>query len=300
MLRYLTTVKLFGGAAAIIMALVLDTDSVAAKNLLVGPLTTRGQSIAGAVVCLGSTSTNRTHGPQTTGSGGTTFTNVSETQAIYVNVIAQGVGTAQTVMDPGGNPSVLVTVPGQFAVPPAVQSVCPAPPAPGAQPSPGVLHPIPPGQIPPGQTQRIVALAARANFFGNALYPVYSHPRCVNCHGRVDPPSGRNHLQTSAACSTCHSVQGWTNAGAPSFWAGSGTTARSWQDICNTVRNHPRSATRTGFANHVQNDPLIRWALAPTSIQQRPALVAAPGGRTAFVTNSLRWFDQGMQCGLQP
>lgn len=290
-------------ASAAILVFFLCTDQAAAKTLNVYPINAAGASITtGTTVCLGTSATTVNQGPQTTGSGGgTTFTNVSETQPVYVNVIAQGIGTAQRVMDPGTNDQVFVTVPGQFAVPAAVQSVCVAssgggtttttlPPAPGVQPSPGIVF----------DRQRAAELILKANYFQQGLYPVYSHPRCVNCHGRVDPPSGRNHPQTSAACSTCHSVQGWTNAGAPSFWSGSGTTAKSWQDICNAVRNHPKSANRNVFLDHMQNDRLIGWALAPTPIAGNPARPAAPGGRNAFIANSLRWFDEGMQCGLQP
>jgi len=58
---------------------------------------------------------------------------------------------------------------------------------------------------------------------------------------------------------------------------------------------------RQRLDHHVRNDALIGWAFNPTTIQNRPRLQAAGGGnRSAFVTNSLTWFDQGMQCGLQP
>jgi len=295
MLRYLTTVKLFGGAA-VILTLALHTDPASARTFTIFVKnTTETQVFVGATVCLGHSSTSTEYGSKNTDNNGSvTFTGVS-TLSIYIDVVSQGVGSHQFVWPAGSdNITTVVTLPGNG------EGSCPAPPAggtttttlapaPGAQPSPGIVF----------DRQRAAELILKANYFQQALYPVYSHPRCVNCHGRVDPPSGRNHPQTSAACSTCHSVQGWTNAGAPSFWSGSGTAAKSWQDICNAVKNHPKSANRNVFLDHVQNDRLIGWALAPTPIAGNPARPAAPGGRNAFIANSLRWFDEGMRCGLQ-
>ena len=61
------------------------------------------------------------------------------------------------------------------------------------------------------------------------LLPVVRHPRCVNCHGVVDPLSGRGHgpgaIDTVKAhkgsyqCTDCHQAD-WALPSTPHFFAG--------------------------------------------------------------------------------
>lgn len=148
----------------------------------------------------------------------------------------------------------------------------------------------------------------------NELYGVYSHVRCVNCHGRADPiTSGRNHgavgaVGASSNCTSCHSgVADWKVTGAPSFWAGSGTatTAKSASEICNTVKNSAIAASRQSFLQHVGTDVTgatpatfdarIKWAFSPTDPVGAGGAVSSLS-YADFGKKSMQWFDNGKPC----
>jgi hypothetical protein len=124
------------------------------------------------------------------------------------------------------------------------------------------------------------------------LYPVYSHPRCTNCHGGVDPATGHDHPQTTAACSTCHSVPGWAKA--PTSFL-NGTTPKSASEICTIVKNDPHSASKAAFVDFLQTFGPIGWAFMPTS-PGGGALSAPPVSKDYFVARSGQWVDAGKPC----
>lgn len=163
----------------------------------------------------------------------------------------------------------------------------------------------------PGTQSTIAALASGVNVdcqsFTRELYPIFQHPRCVNCHGRVDGSTGANHrggTQPQELCSGCHRVQDWRNAARSAFWSGSGTAARSALDICRTVKNSPEAQSRQSFLHHVGvgNDHRIAWAFSPTGIKNPsaigllPPLPAAPGDHANFQQKSMAWFDANKPC----
>jgi len=102
MLRYLTTVKLFGGAA-VILTLALSADPASARTFKVFVKnTTETQVFVGATVCLGHSSTATEYGSKNTdNTGSVTFTGVSNALSIYIDVVRQGVGSHQFVWPAG-------------------------------------------------------------------------------------------------------------------------------------------------------------------------------------------------------
>lgn len=127
------------------------------------------------------------------------------------------------------------------------------------------------------------------------LYPIYSHPRCTNCHAGYNPfgqPQGQgNHPVIGegnrgdpATCAGCHNVDPdeaneWRNwkppdgpdpAVIPVFAdegpTGTGGPARSAGEICETVRSEVQAKgwERADFEHHVAEDILIGWSFEPT------------------------------------
>jgi hypothetical protein len=134
--------------------------------------------------------------------------------------------------------------------------------------------------------------------FATDLYPVYGSPRCVHCHGLVNPSANppQNHPTIgTTGCLTCHSTSppDWRLAAASIFSTAQGI--RSPREICTTVAASAQAASRSSFASHVQNDDLIGWAFSPTGPQYGPQ-GPAHGTRADFVGKSLRWFDAGKPC----
>ena len=124
--------------------------------------------------------------------------------------------------------------------------------------------------------------------FTSSLYPIYSHQRCVNCHGAVNQPSGTNHGGgTNPNCASCHTQPpGWKNAGAPSF------VGKSAAALCEVAKS----------SGHV-NSSLTQWAFAgsiddPTkvSLPAKAPQNVVPGGHAAFVQKWKAWEAAGKPC----
>jgi hypothetical protein len=138
--------------------------------------------------------------------------------------------------------------------------------------------------------------------FRDDLYPVFSHARCVNCHGRVDPRVPRNHdlVYTSDAeyeskCQECHDVREWTNINAPAFWYPSSGT-RPALGICNTVKRSLVAQSRASLEDHLTKDKRIQWSFNPGDHVLQPA----PGGYPAWQSKMRAWFDWGKPCPPPP
>lgn len=133
--------------------------------------------------------------------------------------------------------------------------------------------------------------------FRDDLYPVFSHARCVNCHGRVDPRVARNHDQVldsgeayERKCQECHDVREWTNINAPAFWYPSGTLPAI--GICNTVKRSQVAQSRASLEHHLTKDKRIKWSFNPGDHVLQPA----PGGYAAWQSKMRAWFDSGKPC----
>ncbi len=124
--------------------------------------------------------------------------------------------------------------------------------------------------------------------FAASLYAIYSHQRCVNCHGAVNQPAGTNHGGgANSNCASCHTQPpGWKNAGAPSF------VGKNAAALCELAKG----------AGHV-NSSLTQWAFAgsiddPTkvSLPAKSPHDVVPGGHAAFVQKWKAWEAAGKPC----
>ena len=99
------------------------------------------------------------------------------------------------------------------------------------------------------------------------MLPVFRHPRCLNCHGAVDPASpahkGVDQLDPEIdrmtdreayeeQCQECHDqmpglVQGWTTPGSPVFFVD-----KSDEELCLQMKRFER--TGEDFVEHLDND----------------------------------------------
>jgi hypothetical protein len=99
------------------------------------------------------------------------------------------------------------------------------------------------------------------------MMPVFRHPRCLNCHGGVDPLSEAhrgvdqldpeidrmaNREEFEEQCQACHDqmpglVQGWTTPGEPVFFVG-----KDDEELCLQMKRFER--TGEDFVEHLDND----------------------------------------------
>jgi hypothetical protein len=150
------------------------------------------------------------------------------------------------------------------------------------------------------------------------LMPVFSSPRCVNCHGGTDPsvkPDGLNHgggqvdvvrdpagdatFDASGACLECHNVAPPSWRLAPKHMS---LVGKDTLPLCRQMRsvNSLASASqREVFSHHLNNDPLIdlafvgESAIGPDSPMDRVKPAPPPMGRGEFMAAAQRWLDDG-------
>ena len=161
----------------------------------------------------------------------------------------------------------------------------------------GLVEPLA-GQTPNGQkSPQPVSKAIRENqaIFANKLFPVSSHARCTNCHGRVNLVSGANHAAGPAAqfsnCTTsgCHTPK---EGFPPKEWQvapdNMSMVGKDGRTACATLKSHISPAQFLGL---VQSDELIHWAFNPGGSR-----LPAPGGYAEFLKNSEEWVKGGGHC----
>jgi len=139
------------------------------------------------------------------------------------------------------------------------------------------------------------AIKENQAIFAQKLYPVFSHARCTNCHGRVNLVTGANHATGPAAqfsnCATsgCHTPKEgfppkeWQVA--PESMSMVGKDAR---EACATLKRH---VTAEQFLGLVQSDELIHWAFNPGGTR-----IPVPRGYADFLRNSVEWVKGGGHC----
>lgn len=87
------------------------------------------------------------------------------------------------------------------------------------------------------------------------MMPVFRHPRCINCHGGVDPISekhpGADQVERDKGneqCQQCHDeLEGWRVPGEPMFFVG-----KSDKEICLQMKRF--EPTGESFVEHIRND----------------------------------------------
>jgi len=160
---------------------------------------------------------------------------------------------------------------------------------------------------------------------------VFTHPRCINCHGGTDPFTGVNHNNGLAVdgssgndhvCTECHSAHwladgslswgiGVTHYGtfghAPSFVKGGAATPpvpKEAAEICKTIldRMKEKSAGAGAVVDHVQKDALIGLAFAGRRANAIPDTEAAdppPMQHSEFLDLIRHWVtDAAGACDL--
>jgi hypothetical protein len=131
--------------------------------------------------------------------------------------------------------------------------------------------------------------------FRDVLFPVFSHARCTNCHGRVNMVTGANHAAGPAAqfsnCATsgCHTPKEgfppaeWQVPPDSMSFAGKDAIA-----ACATLKKHVNAEQ---FLLLVRTDELIHWAFNPGK-----GRVPAPGGYARFLGKGEEWAKGGSFC----
>ena len=93
------------------------------------------------------------------------------------------------------------------------------------------------------------------------LMPVLMHPRCLNCHGGVDPTSGTNHgggVQEAGTCGGCHTdtvKEEWHLA--TNIFVGKDVGA-----MCAHIADFVMHTGHASFIDHLQNDELVTLGFA--------------------------------------
>ena len=155
--------------------------------------------------------------------------------------------------------------------------------------------------------------AASEQAFGR-IATVLMHPRCLNCHTRVDYPKQgddrHRHLfrvargpddrgATAMTCSTCH--QSVNNAasgvpGAPNWHLA--PLRMAWEDLsvgqlCRTLKDASKNGARSlpALVEHLTGDPLVQWGWSPGDNRLPP-----PIGQSEFHDLVREWADSGAAC----
>ena len=150
-----------------------------------------------------------------------------------------------------------------------------------------------------------------------AIYEVFSHPRCANCHvgpdnvpmwsgssyGAKPRPHGMNIGAESIPCSSCHALQnsqlphgppgahGWLLAPVTMQWFG-----KSSAEICSQIKDPARNGGRKveDLIHHIGSDTLVGWAWAPGFGRQ-----PAPGTQSQAGALVEAWVKTGAACPAQ-
>jgi hypothetical protein len=158
--------------------------------------------------------------------------------------------------------------------------------------------------------------------FGEMM-PVFSSPRCANCHGGVNPVSGTNHepgpvadstrlsngdmgFDEQRVCQECHTAgtANWRTAPSSMGFVGKDTLT-----LCRQIRNTTGLSGTDGdaggfFVNHLANDDLIgvgfvgQGGIGEDSPFATITPAPPPMSRAEMVAAAKRWVTEGhAKCG---
>ena len=134
------------------------------------------------------------------------------------------------------------------------------------------------------------------------MVPVLRHPRCMNCHGGLDPRAaahaGHAEVLTGSSCETCHmEADDWSLPHPDHFFVG-----KTDRQLCAQFAERASRFGFAGFEEHLQDDELIQLAFVgliggarDPGVGTPPAPPADPpsGGHPAFVNMGKDWLNQG-------
>jgi hypothetical protein len=128
-------------------------------------------------------------------------------------------------------------------------------------------------------------------------FPVYTHPRCLGCHGLVKPDTYQNHtrdFQPGMACTSCHIDEPDWRLAPPQFV---NLTAR---ELCNNLAEVVNTRRAAGFMRHLETDRLIIQAfggLAGGAREPANRLPPPPVSYDRFKQEARAWVEDGLgQC----
>jgi hypothetical protein len=152
----------------------------------------------------------------------------------------------------------------------------------------------------------------------NRIAPVLQHPRCMNCHTRVDYPRqgddrhrhsmnirrGDGHGAAAMRCTSCHGRANNAASGVPGAdedwhlaplsmgWEGLGAA-----EICRNLTDPSKNGGRSGaqVIDHLHT-PLVRWAWSPGWTSQGIARQSPPLDHAAFIAAAQAWIAAGAPC----
>ncbi len=143
------------------------------------------------------------------------------------------------------------------------------------------------------------------------LMPVFTHPRCANCHGAVDPHADSGPLANShdggivpqggscaeGGCHTddIHPQTRWKTA-LPSHNF-NGRTAKQLCDMQSGVADTMNARTPDGYFHHLHTDYLIELAFMGESGGASSNAEPPPMGKDKFLQAARAWLDLGAKCG---
>ena len=147
------------------------------------------------------------------------------------------------------------------------------------------------------QTQKAIAAFAE-------LAPIFQQPRCINCHGAVDPfnkpgthPGGDLDPKDNTDCSTCHdALEGWELAPEPMSFVGKDT-----EELCEQMKFMFKFAqphgTDESFMGHMVHDngaiQFIETGFKGNKGMSEPEKLEPPVGWTQqkMIDLSKKWVD---------
>ena len=145
------------------------------------------------------------------------------------------------------------------------------------------------------------------------LMPVFTHARCINCHGDVDPFTNRDHeggqVAPGANCtaSGCHTQANNTNSQSEDDWkiapqavwfvkqGETGFAPKTDKELCEQMADRVANRGKQEFMDHLQGDYLIdlgfkgRSGGASTSAEPDQP----PMPKTKFLVAAAQWMDEG-------
>lgn len=157
--------------------------------------------------------------------------------------------------------------------------------------------------------------AAKAAFL--AAYPVFMHPRCVNCHPIAEvplqgedsrpheppvqrAPGGRGKL--ALKCTNCHQTENLAGANLPpgaTNWHMPPANmkmvfeGKSAGDLCRQLKDPKQNGghNAAGAIEHLEKDPLVHWGWSPGDGRSTPPLSHAD-----FLARMQEWVRNGAAC----
>jgi cytochrome c5 len=157
--------------------------------------------------------------------------------------------------------------------------------------------------------------AAKAAFL--AAYPVFLHPRCMNCHpvaavplqGEDSRPHAQNVQRAPAGrgkyalkCTNCHQTENTPGAnmppGAPNWHMPPARMKMVFQgksagELCRQFKDPKQNGGHTvaGAIEHLEKDPLVLWGWSPGEGRGTPPLSHAD-----FLQKMQTWLRNGAAC----